>query len=95
MRARELRRAPGDELIGLGAACEQDCVPAFTTELALELARPDRRHRAKRAKTQEIQSLELLCVERELMGRKRRKEAFRLVDLNEAAWSRASRGEPR
>src|SRR5258708_36343857 len=69
MSACEKRRAPWRQLVGLEASREQDRMPSLATELAFQLARADRRHRAQRAKTQEIQALELLNVERKLVRR--------------------------
>lgn len=70
-------------------------MPPVAAELALQLARSDRRHGAERAKAQEIQALELFRVEGELARRERSEECLCVVDLYEAAWPRARRGEPR
>ncbi len=94
MSAGKERRAPWRQLIRLEATREQDRMPAIATELALQLARADRRHRAQRAKTQEIQAFELFNVEWELVRREGSEEGLRLVHLHEAAGSRARRGEP-
>ncbi len=64
MRARELRRAPGGELIGLCAAREKDGATAFATELALELTGADRSHRSQRAQAEQVESLPLLFIKR-------------------------------
>src|SRR4029077_3530253 len=87
MRAREKGWTPGGEQVGLEAPREQDCMTAVTTELAFQLARADRRHRAQRAKTKEIQSFELLPVERQLVRGEGGEESLRIVDLNQAARS--------
>src|SRR5713226_3532008 len=42
MRARELRRPPGIDIVWFRAAREQDRMPARAAELAFELARADR-----------------------------------------------------
>jgi hypothetical protein len=69
-------------------------MPSVAAELALELARANRSHGTKRAKTQEVQAFQLLHVERELARRKRSEERACRDDLHEAAWSRAGRGKP-
>src|SRR5712692_1855520 len=46
VRAREHRRLPRHQLIGLEPACQQHCALALAAQLALELARSDRRDSA-------------------------------------------------
>src|SRR5579859_620385 len=89
VRAREHRRLPGRQLIGLEPAREQHRASAFTAQLALELARSDRRDRAERAQPEKVESLHLLVVEQELASGERGEERARVVDLQEATWSRA------
>src|SRR5258708_23733288 len=94
MRARERRRTPGRELVGLEASREQDSMTPVAAELALELAWSDCRHRAQRAKTQQVKAFELLSVERKLVSGEGSEEGLCDVDLNETARTRARRGEP-
>jgi len=67
MRAREQRRAPGRELIGLEAARKQDRVPARASELALQLTLTQGGHRPHGAKAEQVQAFELLLIERQLV----------------------------
>ena len=69
MRAREEWWVPRHELIGLQPPREEHRMPAIAPELALELSRADRRHRGQRAKTQKINSLQLLHIKRKLARR--------------------------
>src|SRR5947199_5867378 len=66
VRAREHRRLPRRQLIRLEPACEQHRASAFATQLALELARSDRRNRIERAQSEKVEALHLLAVEPEL-----------------------------
>jgi hypothetical protein len=65
--AGEKRRTPWHQLIRLESSREQDRMTSIATELALQLARADCSHGAKRAQTQEIKAFQLLGVERELV----------------------------
>src|ERR1700686_2186804 len=94
MRAGEKWRAPWRELVGLETSREQDRMPPVAAELALQLARADRGHGAKRAQAQEVQALELLRVEWKLARRKRGEEGPCLVDLHDAARPRACSCKP-
>src|SRR5258706_2851851 len=89
VRTREHRRLPRRQLIGFEPACEQHCAPALAAQLALELARSERRDRAERPQSQKVEALHLLVVERELAGGERGEERARVVDLPQATWSRA------
>src|SRR5437868_13566757 len=60
--AREEWWTPRFELIGFEASREQHGVPPVATELAFELARTNRRHRAERAQAKQVESLSLLRV---------------------------------
>src|SRR5437867_4161648 len=91
--AREHRRLPWRQLIGLEPACEQHGASAFATQLALELARSDRRNRIERAQSEKVEALHLLAVEPELARGERGEERARVVDLQQATWSRACRRE--
>src|SRR5258708_1990701 len=97
MRAREKRRTPGRELVGLEASREQDSMTPVAPQLALHLPwshSPHRRHRAQRAKTKQVKAFELLSVERKLVSGEGSEEGLCDVDLNETARTRARRGEP-
>ncbi len=91
VRASEHRRLPRRQLIRLEPACEQHRALAFAPELALELARPDRRDRAERAQPEKVEALHLLVVEPELARGERGEERARVVDLQQATRSRACR----
>src|SRR5260370_11462873 len=91
VRAREHRRLPRRQLIGLEPACEQHCAPALAAQLALELAGSDRRDRAERAQSQKVEALHLLVLERELAGGERGEERARVVDLHQTPRPRACR----
>src|SRR5258708_33001923 len=93
MRAREKRRTPGRELVGLEASREQDSMAPVAAELALQLARPDCRHRAQRAETKQVKAFELLSVQRKLASGEGSEAGLRGVVLHEAARSPAARGE--
>jgi hypothetical protein len=62
VRARERRRLPRLEQIRLVTTREQNRVPSVATQLAFQLTRSDRRHRSQRAKTEQVESFELLRV---------------------------------
>src|SRR5258708_35843363 len=94
MRAREKRRTPGRELVGLEASREQDSMTPVAAELALELPWSDCRHRAQRAKTKQVKSFERLSVERQLASGERSEEGRGDVELNDTARTRARRGAP-
>jgi hypothetical protein len=66
MRAREEWGMPWRELVRFQPARKEDSMPAVASELALQLARADRRHRSQRAKTQQVKSLQLLHIEWQL-----------------------------
>jgi hypothetical protein len=61
--AGEHRRPPCLELIRLLASREKDGVPAVTSQLAFELARPYRRDRRQRSQAEQVEAFELLGVE--------------------------------
>src|SRR5260370_42513478 len=91
MRARDLRRSAGSELVGCRAPREQARMPARAAELAVELARPDCRHRAQRAQPEQVESFELLVVEGKLTRGQRSEESARVFDLHKTAWPRTRR----
>src|SRR5206468_10888580 len=95
MHAGEERRTPGHELVWLEPACEQHRVTSLAAELALQLARADGRDRVQRAQAEEVQPLQLLCVERKLAGGERGEELSRVADLHQPSRTRTRRRQSR
>src|SRR5438094_9122113 len=89
MRAGEQRRAPGPQLVWLEPACEQYRVTSLAAELALQLAWADGRDRVQRSQAEQVQSLQLLGVERKLARGERGEELSRIADLHQPAGTRA------
>jgi len=93
--AGEHRRPPCLELIRLLASREKDGVPAVTSQLAFELARPYRRDRRQRSQAEQVEAFELLGVEWKLSRGKRSEKGAGVTDLEQTPGSCAGRGKAR